>query len=70
MNQLEDRFSEVVENLAKSIVGYWKTFQKPNLDVSGTQRTGQEIAKEIKKVFDVFNELDGIKKAKDYHVYF
>jgi len=47
-----------VETLAKKIVGYWKTFQKPSLDVPATERAGNAISKEIKKVYDVFNELD------------
>ena len=59
-----------METLAKKIVGYWKTFQKPSLDVPATERAGNAISKEIKKVYDVFNELDWIKIIKDYQIYF
>lgn len=40
LNNLQERFNDCVETLSKSIVGYWKTFEKASLEVPGTQKSG------------------------------
>lgn len=53
-----------------NVVTFWKTIQRPQLDVEGAQKYGTNIAQDIKETFRVFNELDSLKITKDYQMYF
>lgn len=47
MNQLYKEFNQTIESLSSSVVTFWKVFERPQIDVEATYKTGSQISKNI-----------------------
>ena len=70
MNKLYKNFNTSIEGLSSSVVTFWRIFERQQIDVESTYKTGTQISKHIQDVFRIFNELDTLKIFKDYQMFF